>query len=164
MKLCERGRTRGWRKEWDSNPRGSVTPCRFSRPVPSTTRPSFQSSIHSLACRQDLRKRIGSRRAELNAIPGRSDQARTRARRHRRCGRGVPQSPGYGDRVKSGDELRWRGDKPLSPQVPKTKRKAPVPGEPKSEPEPRGIARGSCLVGDPRAYPTRRAGLKSGAG
>jgi site-specific DNA recombinase len=23
-----------WRKGWDSNPRGSVTPCRFSRPVP----------------------------------------------------------------------------------------------------------------------------------
>ena len=23
-----------WRKGWDSNPRGSGTPCRFSRPVP----------------------------------------------------------------------------------------------------------------------------------
>jgi hypothetical protein len=23
-----------WRKEWDSNPRGSGPPCRFSRPVP----------------------------------------------------------------------------------------------------------------------------------
>jgi hypothetical protein len=24
----------GWRKGWDSNPRGNGTPCRFSRPVP----------------------------------------------------------------------------------------------------------------------------------
>src|SRR5260221_3553951 len=29
-----RGGTKSWRKGWDSNPRGSVTPCRFSRPVP----------------------------------------------------------------------------------------------------------------------------------
>ncbi len=29
-----RPETEIWRKGWDSNPRGSVTPCRFSRPVP----------------------------------------------------------------------------------------------------------------------------------
>ncbi len=35
-----------WRKRWDSNPR-TVTRCRFSRPVPSTTRPHFRSCFNS---------------------------------------------------------------------------------------------------------------------
>ena len=30
-----------WRRGWDSNPRG-LSPCRFSRPEPSTTRPPLQ--------------------------------------------------------------------------------------------------------------------------
>ena len=30
-----------WRRGWDSNPRG-LSPCRFSRPEPSTTRPPFR--------------------------------------------------------------------------------------------------------------------------
>jgi hypothetical protein len=31
----------GWRRGWDSNPRG-LAPCRFSRPEPSTTRPPLR--------------------------------------------------------------------------------------------------------------------------
>ena len=43
---CTPGR-RGefWRMGWDSNPRGAVHPCRFSRPVPSTARPPIRPLV-----------------------------------------------------------------------------------------------------------------------
>jgi hypothetical protein len=42
----------GWRREWDSNPRG-LSACRFSRPVHSTALPSLQTNGESNRAERD---------------------------------------------------------------------------------------------------------------
>ena len=76
-----------WRRDRDLNPRRAINPCRFSRPVLSTTQPSLRNAAYiigfAVACKPFICRFLSAR--SINDQVGEHASKRRLAYRHSPC-------------------------------------------------------------------------------